>query len=303
MNPTELIMKIMKMLFSNILRSALMWTCILSLGPSAFAEHRAPETVLKATKNPFDVDKIREGLRHEGFTQWKWLESNCDNCELAIVLTDPRIQKPRVSRFVSTLAHAKQDLMEIYSVDGGEYNLLAHMAVGILGRESEFFESRRYRIKENLQSAVTLAKVMENFFAGEEITASPNSRGPTQIKVVPEKIAETYGVTPRTLYIPENAALATMGFLIEALQELKRRAHNNGLEHINETTYVDYLPYIYFGATRALIKRTATPEKNIYVHDMKYYMTWVELYERATPVGSFHSWYHGAPVVHRAIKK
>jgi hypothetical protein len=101
--------------------------------------------------------------------------------------------------------------------------------------------------------------------------------------VVPEKIAKAYGIVPGNLKVPENAALATMGFLIEALQELKNRARKGQLEFITPDTYVDYLPYIYFGRAKALMNRTARPDQNSYVRDMKKYMGWVDLYEVDPP--------------------
>jgi hypothetical protein len=74
-----------------------------------------------------------------------------------------------------------------------------------------------------------------------------------------------------------------MGYLIEALKDLKYISSLNNFVHINPETYADYLPYIYFGSRKALIAKTATPEKNLYVKDMKRYMRFLELYERPRP--------------------
>jgi hypothetical protein len=70
-----------------------------------------------------------------------------------------------------------------------------------------------------------------------------------------------------------------MGYLIEALGELKQRARNNNLKMITDDTYVDYLPYLYFVGAKKLVNRTATPDKNIYVKNMKKFMKKVSVSE------------------------
>ncbi len=227
------------------------------------------------------VEEEEAILFEQGFSRWEWRKSSCHTCQLVIQTNQPEMRTEKVFLFLQALSVAKPDLLALYpAIHGEEYNLLAHMAVGILGRESAFFESNRYYVKESVPWAIKTAKVLKIFLSGGDSAPSPNSRGPTQIKIVPEKIAQKYGVKSETLSDPTNAALATMGYLLDALPELKRRAKNNHLDFINEATYIDYLPYIYFGATRSLLNKTATPEKNIYVKDMKKYMSWVRLYQR-----------------------
>lgn len=226
------------------------------------------------------VDSVNAQTMDSSYRPWQWMQSRCVDCEIFIQITNPKIQTEKVKLFVEALVKHKADLQELYGVHGEEYNLLATMAVGILGRESLFFTSTRYQLKETFPSMVKLMKVVQLYLDGRDGDISANSRGPTQIKIVPEKIAEIYRFDSGSLYIPENAALATMGFLIEALGELKRRIKVNNLPHINPTNYVDYLPYIYFGGTRALVNKTATPDRNIYVQDMKRYMTWIQMYQR-----------------------
>lgn len=210
---------------------------------------------------------------------WSWQNSNCQSCPISIQILNPQIKNEKVEAFAQALSNSKFEILGLYNSDSQEYNLLAHMALGILGRESKFFSSWRYHVKEEAQWAVSLIKAVRIYLAGEEGLPSVNSRGPTQIKIVPKKIAEFYGITPDDLYIPQNAARATMGILIENLKELKQRAINNNWEFINPDTYVDYLPYIYFGAVGRLKKRTATPDSNIYVQDMKSYMKYFRIYE------------------------
>ena len=224
-------------------------------------------------------------LDNNGYVPWEWQKSTCTNCEVFLLPTRDEVRTEKVRLFIQALAAHKAELQELYGVDGREYNLLAHMSVGILGRESLFFPSRRYRLKEAMPWAVRLAKILEIYIEGSNKKPSDNSRGPTQIKIVPTKVADRYGIEPDNLYIPENAAIATVGYLIEALGELKRRIVTNKLDFITPANYVDYLPYIYFGGTRALVQKTATPESNGYVRDMKRYMSWIEVYERnSTPL-------------------
>lgn len=217
-------------------------------------------------------------LESLGFQPWQWGQSTCENCLMIIVPMDLSMRNSEVLTFASTISKEKDELIALYHSNSQEYNLLAMIAMGILGRESEFFQSPRYQFKEAAPWLIQMAKYANHFINGKKVM--PNSRGPTQIKIVPKLIAEFYGVTPENIHQPRNAALATMGFLIEALKELKQRAINRKLEFINPDTYADYLPYIYFGGTRMLINRKATPEKNIYIRDMKKYMSLVQIYER-----------------------
>lgn len=228
------------------------------------------------------VQMQKNQLRFYGYKPWPGLSSKCGNCELLIQTLHPDLQTEKVQLFIQALSLHKTELQMFYKINSNEYNLLAHMAVGILGRESEFFKSTRYQIKETFPGLIRLAKIMRSVIS-EDIPLSGNSRGPTQIKVIPYTVSRAYGIETDELGTPDKAAIATMGFLIEALGELKRRVVKNDLTFVNPSTYVDYLPYIYFGSTRSLIKKTATPDKNLYVKDMKKYMTWVELYERELP--------------------
>lgn len=225
------------------------------------------------------VDIQREELKQAGYQPWTWLQSDCQTCPLFILPTRIEIEDVNVYPFIRALETYKFELMELYHCDSNEYNLLARMAIGILGRESEFFNSPRYAVKESMPLVVHIIKVLEIFFEGSDREPDLNSRGPTQMKIVPDRIAQKYGIETDELYIPKNAALATMGYLIEALKEMKRRVVLNNWDYINPSNYADYLPYIYFGSKRQLFNRTATPDQNIYIRDMRKYMKWVEMYE------------------------
>jgi len=229
------------------------------------------------------VQQEQGALALAGYQQWEWLKSNCQNCEVLYLPERAEVRTEKVELFIQALAAHKADLIALYHIDGNEYNLLGHMAIGILGRESEFFTSPRYRLKEAFPSLVHVTKIIHAYLEGQH-SITVNSRGPTQIKVVPPLIAQNYQITSDNLYVPENAAVATMGYLIEALAQLKKRIAVDHLDFIGPENYEDYLPYIYFGQSKALVNHTATPETNLYVQTMKKYMSWVEVYERAVPL-------------------
>lgn len=233
---------------------------------------------------PEIVQQEKGALEQNGYHPWEWMKSeDCSNCEVFYLPEQPQVRTEKVELFMHALSAHKTDLMALYHVSSNEYNLLGHMAIGILGRESEFFTSTRYQVKEAFPSLVHLTKIIHAYLEGHK-EASVNSRGPTQIKVVPALIEQNYGITTDNLYVPENAAVATMGYLIEALAQLKKRVIVDHLDFIEPENYEDYLPYIYFGQSKALVNRTATPDTNLYVQTMKKYMSWVDVYERATPL-------------------
>lgn len=233
------------------------------------------------------VDQQRKSLKDQGFQNWTWNESEnrtCLNCQLFILPANTQVESQSVYEFLRALEEEKPALLKMYAADPNEYNFLAHLSVGILGRESLFFRAKRYFFKEYFQPGVNFLKLMRKYMGFTKGVSARNSRGPTQIKDIPQKISEHYQVTPDTLYIPKNAAVATMGYLIEALKDLKYISSHESFRHIQRNTYVDYLPYIYFGSRRSLLAKTATPDQNLYIKDMKKYMKFVELYERPLPI-------------------
>jgi hypothetical protein len=252
---------------------------------------------------------VAQSANSQKIVPWTWKKSECKTCGISLKLigginasedmdtkertlrflmsTSPATlaalkaydadAKARTYAFLNALSTEKETILKLYNSDSQEYNLLAHIAVGILGQESRFFAHWRYFIKRNSQLAIKEIKELNAWIKEAEVVA--NSKGPTQIKNVPDRIAQHYNITEKNLWNPQSAAVSTMGYLIEALDELKKRAKNNSLEMITEDTYVDYLPYIYFGGTKKLINHTATPDKNIYVKNMKKFMKKVAVYE------------------------
>lgn len=153
-------------------------------------------------------------------------------------------------RYVQALEREKARLMEIYKLENDEYNLLAEFAYGVLAPESDFGKSWTYRLKEIAPYAVSLRK-------GNGLDTSNNSRGPTQIKDIPELISKHYGIEKHELHDPEKAAIATLGKSAEFLIQIRNRADQHA--GINEETLQNYMYYLYQGRRSEIINRTATP--------------------------------------------
>ena len=159
-----------------------------------------------------------------------------------------------VSDYINTLEREKNHLMQVLKVDNDDYNILAGFAIGVLAPESDFGKNWKYVLKEFLPGAVSLAK-------GNGLDTSKNSRGPTQLKVIPEEIMEDYGISKTNLTDPENAAVATIAISADFLKQLR----NLGVNHkaINEENIQTYLYYLYQGKRVQIKEALATPDDNI----------------------------------------
>jgi len=153
---------------------------------------------------------------------WSFGSSQCQTCPIQFEVLKEEIKTEKVQAFLKALESSQTEMIQLYKIDAQEYALLAHMAVGILGRESIFFTSWRYHVKKDMPWMVSLIKTVRTYLSTQKV--SQNSRGPTQIKVIPQKVEEAFEFTEEDLDIPENAARATVGILIENLRELKQRA-------------------------------------------------------------------------------
>jgi hypothetical protein len=256
---------------------------IFSNGPKESLAQLTGESV---RSNPI-LSKALRAAAAGGFNR---LQSNWGSLrygDIQILTVDPKLNTRFNRRFLTTLASEKSKLMMIYGLQNREYNRLALMAFGVLGRETKFAQSPKYFFKEHFQLVVSTAKRIEAIEHGVDYHFI-NSRGPTQIKRLPSKIAENYSFDINHLGIPENAAVATLGFLAECLSETKTRARVRKLDFINQENIYDYILYSYFGSTRQLISRTATPTENIYIKTVKGYIHGVVLletdYEKLTQI-------------------
>ena len=257
--------------------------------------------------------------RRSNFYQYNYSKKGKKAFPIEIDIKDPRYDTKTSREFVGALESEKATIMKLYDLDNDEYNDLARYAFGILGNESEFGENWRYTVKEAFPFGVAFikdtkkkvlkktkeeykkAKTEEGFWSAlgsgistyfkelvnrdvrlltGQITAKNNSRGPTQIKTVPSKIKDHYKITKDNISEPKNSAIATMGFLAEAMVELKNRAKS--YPAITRENRLDYLHYIYMGSTHEIKNKTATPDKNIYLRQLKEYLKGVKLYQRVS---------------------
>lgn len=218
-------------------------------------------------------------------SEWTWRNrGQCWNCRIIIEIKDRAIDTENVQKFITALMANKQSILSLYPNYNNKqdlsdkYNLLAQMAIGILGNESKFFESYKYKIKESMPFAISAMKEVQKMI-NEDYKVTPNSRGPTQIKFIPTKYVEYFKLNASNLNQPENAAIATMGVLFEKLHQLEFYAEKFNLKEVNVETIVDYLPYFYYGNGKAVINRTAEPHRNEYVIQLKKNMSMVHLFE------------------------
>lgn len=198
--------------------------------------------------------------RRESYSPYNYSPKSKNRAPTAFYINDSSRRNEVSMRFVNALSREKARLMKLYNLDNDEYNELAKLAFGILGNESDYGRSFKYHVKESVPFVVALLK-------GNGLDTSRNSRGLTQMKRIPTLVAREYGISKSELGGPENAAIATMGFLADALVELKAKARHN--QSINSDNQYDYLHYIYMGKAREITEGTATPEKNIYLRQIR----------------------------------
>lgn len=219
----------------------------------------------------------------------------------------PEFDTPFAREFLKALESEKAKIMGLYGLDNDEYNELAILSFGILGQESQFGSHWRYHIKENFPGGIAYLKnykqIFNNFgndrerdgfwtaiggliqdswrneidFLTGDLSLNRNSRGPTQIKNVPDLIEENYPINKNNLKEPKNAALATIGFLAQSLEELKAKEKFHPA--INSKNRFDYLHYIYMGLPSEIINATATPDQNIYYRNVLHYSSSLKIWE------------------------
>lgn len=172
-----------------------------------------------------------------------------------------------VLNFVNSISSNKQALQKRFNLSSDEYNRLAELAVGIAQQESKYGTSRRYKAKANIPDwIITLAKGGGN---------PARSRGLTQIKINGDNqemrnIYAQLGVNDDTIDKPEVSAIATIARLAYMYNsEVKgRNFKGEGNAAINP---YDALLYKYMGRNQELKNKTATPDKNNYIRNVKKY--------------------------------
>jgi hypothetical protein len=232
------------------------------------------------------AQKIRKDLRLRNNTRvTSYGLTGAQYQQVVLLLKDDQYRTDITENFLSTLSSYKKKIMELYEVTNTEYNKLSMMAFAIMGRESSFGLGLRYNVKSSCNWCVRIARFMNegtsNSLMGEV------SKGLTQIKVVPDKITERFKITNDDLGNPKFAAIATLGFLIESMQELKKRIQSSKnseeftLHYITDNNMYDYIPYIYTGRIRKLYdtEKPPEPENLNYNHELKEYLNLILILE------------------------
>jgi hypothetical protein len=172
-------------------------------------------------------------------------------------------EAPEAVRMAETLVNKKQELMKALKINGDIYNDLASLTLGLAGQESKYGTSLKYNLKTELTQ--DLAK----WASGNK---SYNSKGLTQIKFdgVNSEVKELfkkYGITKDNIDKGDNAAVAQMIMFAHA--------YNNELPAYKATikelgiSETDALLYLNQGKRNELVNKTATPNKNMYIQNVK----------------------------------
>jgi hypothetical protein len=207
--------------------------------------------------------------------------------DIKINITNKNVNNLVTQTFTKALEDEKKKIMEIYKISNEEYNELALVAFGILGNESSFGKSPRLYFKEEHQHLVILAKILK----GEDVSVASNtSRGPTQIKFMPEDILKKHypEIDKANLMNPRNAAIATMAYLADAIRQIRRIAKENKLDpeklRITKENMMDYITYLYQGRRGALTSddetKQATPLANEYYRNLQKNMSYIEIRQK-----------------------
>ena len=191
--------------------------------------------------------------------------------------------------YADALSANKESLQKKFNLTSYEYNKLAQLAMGIGEQETKFGTSTKYALKLLVgDEGVTKLKALQALIGKDPDPV--NSKGLTQIKyaadmankdiynpetgkLIQKGLSSYYkelGVTEQSLETAQGAAIGTLARLAYMYNtEVKGRKFtgpNN--ESINP---YDALLYKYNGHNDRLRYHTATPDKNLYVKNVKQY--------------------------------
>lgn len=224
-----------------------------------------------------------------------------------------------VKEVLKTLAAEKEKLMKAYSISNDDYNRLVKFVYGVIGVETTFGTSDKYRAKElsiagleigqftvrsvkRAQSAYqNPGEMVASMLSGgiemliPQATAggsagvtsgadhSDNSRGLSQIKMswFEETITKHYPeISGSNLDNPRNAAIATMIVAVENLRTINNYANSKRHSAITSENKMDFLYYQFNGQGKKVSQGTATPHDNMRTREVMRFMDEVEVFER-----------------------
>lgn len=178
--------------------------------------------------------------------------------------------------YTNSISANKQAIQKKFNLDSDTYNRLAELAVGIAEQETKFGTSKRKKVKDLVPDEVL------NMVRGN----SNRSRGMTQIKLSGDnkemqKIYSELGIDSNNVDSADKSALATIARLAHMYNtEVKGRSFNNN-DGTNVDSY-DALLYKWMGRNAELVNKTATPDKNKYIQNVKKYSDMFDFYSGST---------------------
>jgi hypothetical protein len=150
----------------------------------------------------------------------------------------------------------KKEFMKRYNISNREYNGIVSNTFGIYGQESGFGTKPGGFSESDAARTVAagtqnlLARWMSNGLAkGRNIDPKREySRGLTQVKLANLSDADMkrYGITPESVDTdPEKAFVAAMIANAQNLPELRKLAMKGETQALDQSNYLDFLPYLY----------------------------------------------------------
>ena len=177
-----------------------------------------------------------------------------------------------VNGYIDTLQNSKEFIQKRFNLDSYTYDKLAQLAVGIAQQETKFGTSRRKKLKDSTPDWVL------NLLRGN----SNRSRGLTQIKLKGDnqemqKIYKELNITEDNLNDPKKSSLATIARLAHMYNsEVKGRIFKNNSNQ--KIDHLEALLYKWMGRNVELKNKTATPNKNLYIRNVKRYINDFDFY-------------------------
>lgn len=201
-----------------------------------------------------------------------------------------------IKGYAQALVSNKKSLQKEFGLTSDEYNRFAEMALGIAAQETRFGMARSYKGKKAARSllgdAITdnvvnplgrAARQILNLQVPHNLTDAA-SRGYSQIKLegdndAMQKIYDTYGITGDNIDTPEMSAIATLARLAQMYNTEVRGRTFTGEGNATISPY-DALLYKWNGHNEELARHTATPNKNLYLRNVKGYANNFRMFEK-----------------------
>jgi hypothetical protein len=213
--------------------------------------------------------------------------------EIKIVINDERYLSDLSVEYMISIQDNKSQLMNHLGLTNDEYNEIAKIAFGVLGTETEFGTDKFFKFKESGLGQITIDYLKGNYLKGNSIGGistvpaiplsllgikSLNSRGPTQIKNAKQfkpkslKLPADFDITT-----PRGSALATMLALASKYKSFKNIESKH--RAITDRNRMDYLYYLYTGASKQIHSQSASVSQNAAVTKVKEYAKSIEIYQ------------------------